>query len=296
MLYINKGKLNTRNIPRKLTKGSILSSFFFLLIVFIYLSFARQKIVISGQSQVSYSTFKPNCERTLCYHAYVVSIYPHNKDSFTQGLVSLEPDIYYESSGLYHKSSLRKVELNSGEVLQDKKLSAEYFAEGLTFFDNKFYLLTWNEHKVLVYNRNLELLKTLHNPGYGWGITHDNKSLIVSDGSYHLYFRDPSSFDEQRRIIVHDHNDAIYNLNELEWIDGVIYANVFGLNYIAMIRPENGEIIAWLDLSLLYKSLSITDKNLVLNGIASIPNSNHILITGKMWPKMFEITLIPDAK
>ena len=244
---------------------------------------------------VAYANFQPNCRETPCYQIKVIKIYPHNQEVFTQGLVVVQPNIYYESSGGYKHSSLRKVNLTTGKILRQYNLGDQYFAEGLTLYRNKLYLLTWNENKVFVYNKKFKLLSTLYNPTSGWGLTHDRRFLISSDGSANVYFRDPETFSEKKRIQVHDKRRIIFNINELEFVKGFIYANIFGLDYVAIIDPNDGLVTAWINMQSLREYMHVSSKRSVLNGIASMTSNSHLLVTGKNWPALFEIAILSNT-
>jgi len=225
-------------------------------------------------------------------HYEVVHAYPHDPNAFTQGLIFVDGHMY-ESTGLYGRSSLRMVDLYTGHVLQEYKLPAEYFGEGLTNWDNELIQLTWKSHKAFVYDRfTFSLLRTMEYPGEGWGLAHDDKELIMSDGSAYLRFLDPKTFHETRRIRVTDeHGHEIANLNELEYIHGEIYANIWETNEIVRISPRTGKILGRIDLSGVIDKAQLPSPDAVLNGIAFDPVKNRLFITGKLWPKLFEIKI-----
>ena len=171
-------------------------------------------------------------------------------------------------------------------------VSDKYFAEGLTDWKNTLVQLTWQSHIALVYDRaTFRLLRTLHYDGEGWGLTHDTKSLILSDGTPTLRFFDPDTFKELRRITVKDHRKPITNLNELEFIHGEIYANVWHTDRIARISPVNGRVLGWIDLKGLMPRDQLSSDEAVLNGIAFDAQRDLLFVTGKLWPKVFEITV-----
>jgi glutamine cyclotransferase len=233
---------------------------------------------------------KPNPD----FEAYeVVHAYPHDPDAYTQGLVYFDGALY-ESTGREGKSSIRKVDLQTGKVLQRYDLPTEYFGEGLTDWKNNLLQLTWQSGKCFVYDRSsFRLVQTFLYPGEGWGLTHDNKQLIMSDGTSVLRFLDPASFKELRHMTVTYKGRPVDNLNELEFIHGEIFANVWMMDRIAIISPENGNVRKWIDLSHLFPDRDSRDINAVLNGIAYDEKSDRIFITGKLWPKLFEIRLGP---
>jgi glutamine cyclotransferase len=225
------------------------------------------------------------------YRYRVINTYPHDRDGFTQGLV-FEDGILYEGTGGYGQSTLRKVELTSGIVLQSRTLPAQLFGEGVTIYGNRVIQLTWKSHIGFVYDKvSLELLREFRFPREGWGITHDGKRLIVSDGTETLYFLDPESFENIGSIQVHDENGPVTQLNELEYIRGEIYANIWRTDRIAIIAPQTGKVVGWIALEGL-----LTEKDLavpvdVLNGIAYDAKQKRLYVTGKLWPKLFEIEL-----
>jgi len=226
------------------------------------------------------------------YTYNVVNIFPHDTNAFTQGLV-IDNGVLYEGTGLHGQSSLRRVDLETGEVLQLHALSNEFFGEGITVFGDKIIQLTWQSHKGFVYDRNtFDLLQSFTYPTEGWGITHNGTQLIMSDGTANLYFLDPETFETVGRIIVNDAG-PVTRLNELEYIEGEIYANIWKKEKIAIIDPHTGNVRAWIDLTGIGGSES-TDIDSVLNGIAYDANQDRLFVTGKMWSKLYEIQLIPQ--
>lgn len=223
----------------------------------------------------------------------IVHTYPHDPNAFTQGLVIVDGQLY-ESDGEYGQSVLRMVDLQTGRTLQEVHLDPKYFGEGLTNWGSTLIQLTWKAHTAFVYDRfSFRLLKPLHYPWDGWGLTQDGKSLILSDGSANLYFLDPATLKEIRRIRVKDMGRSINQLNELEYIHGEIYANIWHSNRIARISPATGKVLGWIDLSGLLPPGSVTNPEAVLNGIAWDSAHNRLFVTGKLWPKLFEIQVVP---
>lgn len=220
----------------------------------------------------------------------VLHVFPHDSGAFTQGLVYVDGHLY-ESTGVNGRSSLRMVDLQTGRVLQRHDLPAEYFGEGLTDWGGTLVQLTWKAGTAFVYDRfSFALRQTLHYPGEGWGLTHDGKDLILSDGTSILHFLDPSTMREDRRISVTDGNGhPLLNLNELEYVHGEIYANVWQTDWIVRISPRTGRVLGWLDLSGLMDKSQLSDPDAVLNGIAYDALWNRLFVTGKLWPKLFEI-------
>jgi glutamine cyclotransferase len=229
------------------------------------------------------------------YTYRVIHTYPHDSNAFTQGLIYLNGHLY-ESTGLPGHSSLREEDLESGRILKYQTLSSRYFGEGLTNWGNTLVQLTWQNHTALVYDVNtFRFLRTFHYPYEGWGLTQDGKDLILSDGSSKLYFLNPATFHEVRRITVTDHGSPVDQLNELEFIHGEIYANIWHKNRIAQIAPESGKVVGWIDLTGLLPPGSVSDPEAVLNGIAYDAVHDRLFVTGKLWPKIFEIRLVPKA-
>ncbi len=222
----------------------------------------------------------------------VVRAYPHDPDAFTQGLV-YEEGSFYESTGLYGSSSLRKVDAASGSPCQMILLPNSVFGEGLTLFGDRLIQLTWKEKTGYVYNKNsLELIQEFQYGIEGWGITHDGGRLIVSDGSSTLYFWHPETFEVTGSLTVRYQGQPVRRLNELEYIHGLIYANVWQTNRIAKIAPDTGDVIGWIYLDGLLPPEDQAGAD-VLNGIAYDAQGDRLFVTGKRWPKLFEITLKP---
>lgn len=223
----------------------------------------------------------------------IVHTYPHDSSAFTQGLIYLDGYLY-EGTGLNGRSSIRMVDLASGRVLQHYDLPGQYFGEGLTDWGSNLYELTWTSHICFVYDRfSFRLLKTFSYSGEGWGLTHDKTSLIMSDGTAYLRFLNPNTFTETRRIQVTDGGQPIKELNELEYIHGQIYANIWHSDRIARISPATGKILGWIDLKGLLPESERHDDDAVLNGIAYDAKGDRLFVTGKLWPKLFEIKLKP---
>jgi glutamine cyclotransferase len=223
----------------------------------------------------------------------VVQAYPHDAGSFTQGLI-FEDGIFYESAGLYGESSLRKVALETGEVLQQVDLAGMYFAEGLTDWDDTLIQITWQEHVGFVYDKgSFAQVGTFEVATEGWGLTQDGERLIMSDGTATLFFLDPETFAVLDTVTVTDQGQEIVNLNELEWVDGEVFANIWQTDDIVRIDPETGEVVGWIDLSGLLPPEERSPETNVLNGIAYDPEANRLFVTGKLWPRLYEIRLVP---
>lgn len=225
----------------------------------------------------------------------IVHTYPHDSSAYTQGLIYLDGNLY-EGTGLNGQSSVRMVDLATGKVLQHYELPGKYFGEGLTDWGSNLVELTWKAQQGFVYDRfSLRQLQTFGYPGEGWGLTHDQKSLIMSDGTSYLRFLDPKAFKEIRRIQVTDNGQPIDNLNELEYVRGEIYANIWQTDRIARISPQTGHVLGWIDLSGILPGYEGSKGNAVLNGIAYDAKGDRLFITGKLWPKLFEIKIVPRS-
>ena len=225
----------------------------------------------------------------------IVHTYPHDPQAYTQGLI-YENGYLYESTGLNGRSSLRMVDLETGHVLQRADVPSQYFAEGLAPWGSTLVQLTWKSHVVFVYDRfSFRLLRTLPYNGEGWGLTQDGRNLILSDGTATLHFLDPLTLHQVRQVEVKDHGAPVTQLNELEYVRGQIYANVWHTDRIARISPATGRVLGWIDLTGLLAPGEVSDPEAVLNGIAYDAAHDRLFVTGKLWPKLFEIKVIPEA-
>jgi len=223
----------------------------------------------------------------------VVNTWPHDHSAFTQGLIYLNGELL-ESTGLEGRSSLRRVELKTGKVLNQVNLSGEYFAEGLATLDGKLYQLTWRNHKCFVYDlESFKLEKEFTYDGEGWGLATDGYSLIFSDGTDQIRFLDPATFQVTRTIRVQDHGHLIPRLNELEYINGKIFANIWLTDYIVCIDPAAGTILGVIDFHGLLSPEEHAVGADILNGIAYDPAGDRLFVTGKLWPKLVEVRLKP---
>ena len=221
----------------------------------------------------------------------VVSRFPHRQAIFTQGLI-VDGDTLIESSGGYGKSSLSKVSLIDGEVLAEEEVPAHLFAEGVTRLKRSLYQLTYRRGVLMVYDADtLQLQRQLQYSGEGWGITNNGRQLIMSDGSDILKYMDPDNFQEIRRISVTENGRPLKYLNELEWVGGRIYANVWLRNKIVIINPRTGVVTSYLDLKELLDEVRAKTKTGVLNGIAYDAKNKKLYVTGKNWPTLFEIKI-----
>jgi glutamine cyclotransferase len=229
------------------------------------------------------------------YTYKIVNTYPHDRNAFTQGLV-FEDGVLYEGTGLHGQSTLRKVELETGDILRILTLPAQFFGEGVTIYGNKLIQLTWQSNVGFIYDKeSFELLQEFNYSTEGWGITHDGKRLIMSDGTSTLHFLDPETFQEIGQIEVYDRNGPVTKLNELEYVQGEIYANIWKTDRVARIAPLTGRVMGWIELE---NILSPEDRNHrvdALNGIAYDAKNDRLFVTGKFWPKIIEIEMIsPD--
>ncbi|HVF51310.1 MAG TPA: glutaminyl-peptide cyclotransferase [Pyrinomonadaceae bacterium] len=224
-------------------------------------------------------------------HYEIVNTYRHDPAAFTQGIIYHEGALL-ESTGQYGESSLRRVELKSGRVLQKKAVAPQYFAEGIALFQGKIYQLTWTTRKGFIYDaKSFEVAGEFAFDGEGWGLTNDGESLILSDGTNQIRFLDPATFKTKRTISVSDGGRPLRNLNELEYVKGEIYANIWHTDRIVRIDPQTGQILGWIDLAGLLPTAERNDEEAVLNGIAYDEAGDRLFVTGKLWPKLFEIRL-----
>jgi glutamine cyclotransferase len=251
-------------------------------------------LVVSAVLLTSPTTEPPgNSEHGPVNYSYrIVNVYPHDPTAFTEGLV-IDNGVLYESTGIRGASSLRRVELETGEVLQSYSLPPQYFGEGITLFDDKIIQLTWQSNKGFVYDeKTFALLQEFSYSTEGWGVTTNGSQLIMSDGSSTLFFLDPETFQKTGQVEVHD-NSTVEHLNELEYIQGKIYANIWLEEKIAIINPQTGQVEGWINMSGL-QNMENQDPDNVLNGIAYDAASGRLFVTGKRWSQLFEIKLVPE--
>ncbi len=228
------------------------------------------------------------------YGFVVKHAYPHDPAAFTQGLVYRD-GVLYESTGLNGRSSLRKVQLETGKVLMKKDLAAEYFGEGIAVVGDEVVALTWTSQVGFVFDRrDFSQKRQFSYTGEGWGLTADATHIYMSDGSEYIRVLDASTLAEQRRIRVLAEGRPIPQLNELEWVEGELFANVWGSDMIARIDPATGQVRGWIDLTGLlaprWRGIRVVD---VLNGIAYDAKGRRLFVTGKLWPRLFEVELVP---
>jgi len=233
--------------------------------------------------------------QTPQYTYRVVHVYPHDRSAFTQGL-EYRAGYLYEGTGLEGRSSLRKVKLETGQVVQKIDVDPQYFGEGITVLNQQIMELTWRSGIGFVYDQStFRRLRSFNYPGEGWGLTNDGQQIFMSDGSADIRCWAPGTLQEKRRVTVRDHGLPIMNLNELEYVKGEIYANVWQTDRIARISPADGKVLGWIDLSGLLTSEDRAEPVDVLNGIAYDVLGDRLFVTGKLWPKLFEIKVVPKG-
>jgi len=225
------------------------------------------------------------------YGYQIVRVYPHDPKAFTQGLQFVD-GVFYEGTGQVGQSSIRRVEVETGKVLQQRDVPPPHFGEGITVWKNDLLELTWQTHVAFVYDRKtFEPKKKFSYPGEGWGLTHDGTNLIMSDGTSDLRVLDPVTFVEKRRIKVTAAGTPLRELNEVEFVKGEIFANIWMTDYIARIAPDSGKVVGYIDLRGLLTTAERARTD-VLNGIAYDVKGDRLFVTGKWWPKLFEIKVV----
>jgi glutamine cyclotransferase len=231
------------------------------------------------------------CQKPAELGYKVVSIRPHDPESYTQGL-EFSGKRLFESSGGYGTSTVREVNPATGEVLRKRPMAKNVFAEGITLLGNELWILTWKENTAYVFEPDtFKFLRSHTYQGEGWGLAHDGKQLIMSDGTSTLKFIDPKDFSVRKTLTVMDGKRPVEQLNELEFVNGEIFANIYMSDRIARISAADGRVTGWLDLSALRKQLPRPNRAEVLNGIAHDPATGNFLVGGKLWPRMFEIRI-----
>jgi len=226
------------------------------------------------------------------YTYEVVAEYPHDTTSFTQGLIYRD-GFLYESTGRYGQSKIRKIRLEDGVVVKERKLDEKYFGEGLALVDDKLVQLTWKENTGFVYDLDLNPIGEFRYDGQGWGLTYDGRQLIMSDGTSKLYFLNPETYQVENRVFVRKGNTRMANINELEWINGLVYCNIFQDEMMYLIQPSDGKVVGRINFQKLYpRSQRNSPNEDVMNGIAiRTDKENTLLVTGKNWPKIYEVKL-----
>ncbi|EFK59743.1 glutaminyl-peptide cyclotransferase [Sphingobacterium spiritivorum] len=252
------------------------------------------KVYAEGKEDMAYSNVLIVPESAKQYGFEIINTFPHDTSAFTQGL-EFADGIFYESTGRYGLSSLRKVEVNTGKVLKKLDLDSKYFGEGMTIFGNKIVLLTWENNMGLVFDKatfNQTGTFNYENSKEGWGLTNDGQRLIKSDGSNKLYFLNPETYKEEGSIGVYDENGAVEQLNELEYIDGKVYANVYQKDIIVIIDPKTGAVTGQINLVGMYTNPQRQSFDNELNGIAYDKAGKRLFLTGKKWNQLFEVKLV----
>ncbi len=254
-----------------------------LAIVLLVASLCSSLIVASSRSR----------PKPVEYTFKILRTFPHDPNAFTQGL-AYRDGFLYEGTGLNGRSSLRKVRLETGEVVQKLDISPEFFGEGIALLKDKIVQLTWQSHTGFVYDLNdFHLLRRFSYPGEGWGLAADGHEIFMSDGTPEIRVLNYETLAEKKRFTVHDGAEQIKELNELECVEGELFANVWQTNRIARISPQTGEVLGWIDLSGLLSPVYRLPSGAVLNGIAYDADRKRLFVTGKLWPNVFEIKLVP---
>lgn len=248
--------------------------------------------MLVGVAGGSWIAFQPPRRQTT-QGVRIVKAYPHDRTAWSQGVVVDDDGTLIEGTGLYGQSTLRRVELETGRVVKKVPLDERYFGEGITVLGDRIYQLTWKEKVGLIYDRKtLRLLDNFPLDGEGWGLTNDGKHLIVSDGSSTLRFFDPETFALVKRLPVTSASRAVSQLNELEFVEGDILANVWHQDYVVRIDPATGNVTGVIDMANVYPRRQRTHREHVLNGIAYDAKNKRLFVTGKNWPKLYEIEIV----
>lgn len=264
----------------------------FVLLVWLLLAVGTGSCAPARANNINVTAAKVLSQEVVNYTYTIVNSWTHDTSAFTQGLV-FEDGVLYESTGQFGQSSVRIVDLETGAVKSKTDVAAEHFAEGLTALDGKLFQLTWLSHKGFIYDQNtLEQVAEFNYEGEGWGLTDDGETLIMSNGSNIITFLDRQTFQPLKTIAVADAaGTPLLNLNELEYVNGKIYANIWHSDKIVQINPEAGQIVGWIDLAGLLPEEARTNSEAVLNGIAYDAVNDRLFVTGKLWPTIFEIKL-----
>lgn len=275
--------------------------YFLIFIVFLFSTCSGTADNVNKTANVNRTNTNTSVSDVPVYTYEIVKTYPHDSNAFTQGLV-VHNGVFYESTGEYGDSTVRKVEIETGKVLQKKDIAEDYFAEGLTILNDKIYQITWQEDTAFQYDMNFNLIKEFRYQGEGWGLTNDGTNLIMSQGTHVIKFINPENFETVRTIVVNDERGRpLMRLNELEYIKGEIWANVWHSeqigkpNHIARIDPQTGKLLGWIDLQGISPDDVQRNSENTLNGIAYDPATDRIFVTGKNWKKLFEIKIKPKS-
>lgn len=272
--------------------GSLLALIAFIAVIALLASLALELTArLASAEKVDIDSFSNKSLKTYSYR--IVNSYPHDPSAFTQGLV-YEDGALYEGTGLYGQSSLRRVDIQTGEVLEMVRLKEEFFAEGIAVWEDKIIQLTWKSQQGFVWDKdNLTQIDGFTYRTEGWGLTNDKTRLIMSDGSDTLYFIDPKNYSLQGNLLVTEDGKPVRGINELEYVNGEIYANIWPSSWIAIISPDSGDVIARINLTGILKTSDIQNKRVdVANGIAYDEEEDRLFVTGKLWPRLFEIRLV----
>ncbi len=255
--------------------------------------FAISVLLIAVEMALGQSPQQNRPKHPQEYTFEVVRQFPHDTAAFTQGF-AYHDGYFYEGTGLKGRSSLRQVRVDTGEIVRQVGLTPEFFGEGITILGNEVIQLTWQSHIGFIYNlSDFRRLRSFSYPGEGWGITTNGHELFMSDGTPEIRVLDSSTLVEKRRLSVHDGTTLVPELNELEFVDGEIFANVWQANRIARISPQTGEVVGWIDLTGLLSPIYRLGPDAVLNGIAYDQQRKRLFVTGKLWPNIFQIRVIP---
>jgi glutaminyl-peptide cyclotransferase len=252
-------------------------------------NFTSSTSLVSPRPTPPFASADSNAIPTYAYQ--IVHVYPHDTRAFTEGL-AYDSGFIYESTGRNGDSSLRQVELETGQVLQQYQLKDQYFGEGLAVYQDKLIQLTWKTHVGFVYNKDkFNLLNTFTYSTEGWGLSFDGQHLIMSDGTSELYLLNPDTQQLDGSVKVLDDKLPVSNINELEYVEGMLYANIWQSNKIAIIDSRKGALSAWIDLTGILQTQNYLGQADVLNGIAYDPQNKRLFVTGKLWPYLFEIQI-----
>jgi glutaminyl-peptide cyclotransferase len=254
-------------------------------------------LAVTSLSPVSWDPVHRALQQTAKVDSFrVVNSYPHDRAAYTQGLIYRD-GFLFESTGLNGQSTLRKVKLETGAVVQQHRLDQAHFGEGLAAWKGQLFQLTWRSNIAFVYDLvTFAPRRTFSYPGEGWGLTDDGRHFVLSDGTDQLRLLDPEMFREVRRVSVKDESTPVRDLNELEFVRGEIYANVWQTDRIARISPQTGQVTGWIDLRGLMSTGYRLDPEAVLNGIAYDAATSRLFVTGKLWPRLFEIRVVPRKR
>jgi glutaminyl-peptide cyclotransferase len=248
-------------------------------------------ILVGTLAWVSLINLGQNSNGPTRYTYQIVKTYPHDTSAFTEGLV-FSRGVFYESTGRYGASTVREVNFEDGVVQKEVTLPSQYFGEGLAIVNDSLVQLTWENEIGFIYDKQtFNLQGNFSYSTEGWGLTFNGTDLVMSDGTANLYFLDPTTFQRIGEVSVHDGNNSITNINELEYINGDIYANIWLQQKIAIINPQTGMVKGWIDLTGIYQSNNPDD---VLNGIAYDSQTKSLFVTGKEWPNLYQISITPE--